>query len=89
MSSVTMYTTRYCPFCVRAKQLLESKGIDYIDIPVDGDAVLRNEMMQKSGRHTVPQIWIADKHVGGCDELWSLEHMGQLDDLLKVSGIEI
>jgi glutaredoxin 3 len=64
---------------------LDAKGVAYQEISVDGDASLRTEMIQKSGRHTVPQIWIADKHVGGCDELWSLEHSGQLDNLLQVA----
>lgn len=85
MAAVTMYSTRYCPFCIRAKQLLDAKGVAYEEISVDGDAGLRTEMMQKSGRNTVPQIWIADKHVGGCDELWSLERSGQLDTLLQVA----
>ena len=70
---IVMYTTRFCPYCMRARGLLESKGWDYQDIPVDGDEGLRTEMMQKSGRHTVPQIWIGNQHVGGCDELFRLE----------------
>jgi len=82
-NQVVMYTTRFCPFCIRAKQLLSHKGVDYQDIPVDSNPDLRREMMSKSGRHTVPQIWIGDYHVGGCDELMHLERQGKLDEHLK------
>lgn len=80
---VVLYTTRWCPFCVRALQLLEAKGADYREIPVDGDPALRQEMTAKAGRHTVPQIWIGATHVGGCDELYALERAGRLDALLE------
>ncbi|BCE03489.1 glutaredoxin 3 [Marinicellulosiphila megalodicopiae] len=80
---VTIYTTRFCPFCIRAKQLLEKKGAKYDEIKVDQDYALRREMMSKSGRHTVPQIWIGEKHIGGCDELYQLENQNELDQLLK------
>ena len=83
MSDVVLYTTRYCPYCVRAKQLLSSKGVSFQDIPVDNDPEKRDEMMQKSGRHTVPQIWIGGTHVGGCDELYDLERQGKLDGMLR------
>lgn len=63
--------------------LLESKDVAYRDIPVDGDAALRAEMSQRAGRSSVPQIWIGDRHIGGCDELYQLERQGQLDELLK------
>lgn len=82
MAAVTLYTTRYCPFCVRAKALLDHKGVAYTDIAVDNNPGLRQEMMAKSGRHTVPQIWIGDRHVGGCDDLMALERSGGLDALL-------
>ncbi|MCB1644939.1 MAG: glutaredoxin 3 [Pseudomonadales bacterium] len=82
MKDVVMYTTRFCPFCIRAKALLDSKGVPYRDIAVDSQPELRREMMEKSGRHTVPQIWIGDQHVGGCDELMSLERRGLLDQAL-------
>lgn len=83
MQKVTIYTTQYCPYCVRAKYLLDNKGVEYHEIKVDSKPKLRQEMMAKSGRHTVPQIWIGHFHVGGCDELWSLERAGKLDPLLE------
>jgi glutaredoxin 3 len=79
---ILMYTTRFCPYCIRARGLLESKGWDYQDIPVDADQELRSEMVQKSGQHTVPQIWIGDQHVGGCDELFRLEDSNQLETMV-------
>jgi glutaredoxin 3 len=80
--SVVIYTTKFCPYCVRAKYLLQDKKLNYKEIAVDGDTKLRQEMMQKSGSHTVPQIWIKGQHVGGCDELFALQRSGQLDELL-------
>ncbi len=82
MAAITIYTTRFCPFCVRAKQLLKHKGADFDEIAVDGNAALRAEMSARAGRHTVPQIWIGERHVGGCDELMALERRGELDQLL-------
>ena len=79
---VLMYTTQFCPFCIRAKMLLEHKQIAFEEIAVDRDPSKRQEMMTKSGRHTVPQIWIGDTHVGGCDDLFMLERAGQLDGML-------
>ena len=76
---IVMYTTRFCPYCIRARGLLQSKGWDYQDIRVDADQGLRSEMMQKSGQHTVPQIWIGDQHIGGCDELFRLEVGNRLE----------
>jgi glutaredoxin 3 len=84
-SSVVLYSTRFCPYCVRAKALLTKKGIEFIDIPVDNNVDLRREMMAKSSRHTVPQIWIGEQHVGGCDELFALDKQGKLDYLLELS----
>lgn len=86
MVSITIYTTRSCPFCVRAKQLLDSKGVKYRDIAVDQNPQLRQQMMQKSGRRTVPQIWIGDEHVGGCDDLYALERSGKLAPLLAANS---
>ena len=80
---VTMYSTRFCPYCIRARNLLDDKGIDYTDISVDSKPQLRREMMERSGRHTVPQIWIDEQHVGGFDDLARLERQGGLDKLLK------
>ena len=82
VSPVTLYTTAWCPFCVRAKQLLEQKGSAYHEISVDGQPELRQEMMQRSGQRTVPQIWVGEHHIGGCDELYALERAGRLDTLL-------
>ena len=82
-AAVKMYSTRFCPYCIRARFLLESKNVSYTDIGVDGDPALRREMMELSGRRTVPQIWIGEQHVGGFDDLARLEHAGQLDDLLQ------
>jgi glutaredoxin 3 len=77
-----LYTTQFCPYCVRARRLLDSKGVAYKDIAVDGDPQLRREMAALSGRNTVPQIWIGDEHIGGCDDLFLLERRGRLDELL-------
>ncbi len=82
MQPVTIYTSQFCGFCQSAKRLLSQKGVAFDEIDVGGKPELRQEMMQKSGRHTVPQIWIGDTHVGGCDELFDLEYSGKLDPLL-------
>ena len=82
MATVTIYSSDYCPFCVRAKQLLTAKNVAFNEIRVDGERELRQEMMEKSGRHTVPQIWIGQQHVGGCDDLYALEREQKLDALL-------
>jgi glutaredoxin 3 len=83
MAKVLMYSTAVCPFCVRAEQLLTRKGVKEIEkVRVDLDPARREEMMQKTGRRTVPQIYIGETHVGGCDELYALEHQGKLDPLL-------
>lgn len=83
MPPIKMYSTAYCPFCVRAERLLNTKGVTEIDkIRVDLDPSLRAEMMQMTGRRTVPQIFIGDTYVGGCDELYALERAGRLDPLL-------
>ncbi len=82
-NGITMYSTRFCPYCIRARFLLDSKQVSYTDIGVDAKPELRREMMEKSGRRTVPQIWIGERHVGGYDDLARLEQRGELDDLLK------
>jgi len=81
--AVTIYTTRFCPFCVRAKQLLNYKNVAFDEVAVDGQPQLRQEMARKAGRTSVPQIWIGSTHVGGCDELYALERTGKLDSLLN------
>jgi glutaredoxin 3 len=83
MSLVTMYTTASCPYCIQAERLLTRKGVTDIDkVRVDLDPERRMEMMQKTGRRTVPQIYIGDRHVGGFDELAALDHAGKLGPLL-------
>jgi glutaredoxin 3 len=80
---VKMYSTRFCPYCVRARSLLESKNVEYNDIPVDTAPNLRREMVELSGRYTVPQIWIGAQHIGGFDDLAMLERQGRLSPLLN------
>ncbi|EZQ19479.1 glutaredoxin 3 [Pseudomonas sp. G11-1] len=82
MTDITIYSSNYCPFCIRAKQLLDSKGVSYNEIRVDGKPAVRAEMARLAGRTSVPQIWINDAHVGGCDELVALERSGKLDTML-------
>jgi glutaredoxin 3 len=83
MSKITIYTTPICPYCVRAKALLKKKGAAFDEIDVFMDADARAEMQQKArGGRSVPQIFIGDTHVGGCDDLYALESRGQLDPLL-------
>jgi glutaredoxin 3 len=79
---VLIYSTRVCPYCVRAKALLDSKQVTYIEVMVDQDPGKLTEMMQKSGRRTVPQIFVGDRHVGGFDDLHMLDRSGGLDPLL-------
>jgi len=81
---VLMYSTAVCPFCLRAEQLLRARGVAEIEkVRVDLDPERRAEMMQKTARRTVPQIYIGDTHVGGCDELIALDHAGKLLPLLS------
>lgn len=83
MSNIIMYTTGTCPYCINAERLLRSKGVEEIDfIRVDLDPGRRMEMMERSGRRTVPQIWIGERHVGGFDDLRALDMKGELDPLL-------
>lgn len=79
---VVVYTTPVCPYCVRAKQLLARKGAAFREVDVAHDDALRQEVMRRSGKRTVPQIWIGGYHVGGCDELYALDRAGELDRLL-------
>jgi glutaredoxin 3 len=84
MQAVKMYTTAVCPYCIRAKQILKSKGVDQIEeIRIDSDPAARNTMMEITRRRTVPQIFIGDTHVGGCDDLMALDSRGGLVPLLQ------
>lgn len=86
MQAVKMYTTAVCPYCVRAKQVLKAKGVEKIEeIRIDTDPAARDHMMQITGRRTVPQIFIGDTHVGGCDDLLALDGKGGLVVLLQAA----
>lgn len=86
MSRITMYTTATCPYCLNAERLLRNKGVLEIDkVRVDLEPQRRLEMMEKTGRRTVPQIWIGDRHIGGFDELRALDLAGELDSLLAAA----
>jgi glutaredoxin 3 len=86
MQAVKMYTTAVCPYCVRAKQILKAKGVDQIEeVRVDTAPELREHMMQITGRRTVPQIFIGETHVGGCDDLMALDAKGGLMPLLQAA----
>lgn len=85
-SKVLMYSTAVCPYCVRAEQLLKARGVTEIEkVRIDLDDARREEMMTRTGRRTVPQIYIGDKHVGGFDDLSALDHAGGLMPLLNVA----
>lgn len=84
MIEVTIYSTNFCPYCVRAKNLLKNKGKSFVEINVSGNSDLRAEMVSKSGgRRTVPQIFIGDRHIGGFDDMAKLDRDGGLDPLLE------
>jgi glutaredoxin 3 len=80
---ILLYTTAVCPYCVRAKALLDSKGVVYRELRVDENDELRDEMVRLSGRRSVPQIFINQQAIGGCDDLYALEKQGNLDSLLR------
>ena len=80
---VLMYATGWCPYCARARQLLMRKGVAFEEIDVDARPQARAEMQLRSRRHTVPQIFVGETHVGGCDDLYELDAQGGLDKLLK------
>jgi len=86
MAAVLMYCTAACPFCQSAERLLLEKGAQLEKVRVDLEPERRGEMMKRSGRRTVPQIWIGERHVGGCDDLYALEREGRLDPLLKATS---
>ena len=86
MARVEIYSTLFCPYCARAKSLLEKKGVDYVNIDVIEDTSKRDEMVERSGgRRSVPQIFINGEPIGGCDELYALDRAGQLDAKLGLS----
>jgi glutaredoxin 3 len=86
MQAVKMYTTAVCPYCIRAKQVLKAKGVETIEeIRIDTDPAQRDHMMQITGRRTVPQIFIGETHVGGCDDLVALDGKGGLVPLLQAA----
>jgi len=83
MATIDIYTSKICPYCIKAKNLLESKGVDYQEFRTDQDGTLAEEAVKRSGgKRTVPQIFIDGNHVGGCDELYALEREGTLDSML-------
>jgi glutaredoxin 3 len=88
MSSVLIYTSPWCPYCIRAKALLEEKQIPYDEIDVSGDPQLRQKMLEESGGWTVPQVFIGGKPIGGCDELYMLDRSGELQRLLELDSAQ-
>ncbi len=80
--AVVRYTTGWCPYCARARKLLETKGVSFEEFDVESQPEKRAEMQARSGRRTVPQIFIGEQHIGGCDDLYALEEAGKLDGLL-------
>ncbi|MHC5757303.1 glutaredoxin 3 [Nostoc sp.] len=86
-AKVEIYTWRTCPFCIRAKSLLKNKGVEFIEYSIDGDEAARNKMAQRAnGRRSLPQIFINDDHIGGCDDIHALDSQGKLDELLTFSN---
>jgi glutaredoxin 3 len=81
--AVTLYTSDWCPYCRRAKDLLARKNVSFSEINVEDELKFREEMIARSDRRTVPQIFIGDKHIGGCDDLFELDRSGELDRLLQ------
>ena len=82
-AAITLYTTGWCPYCQQAKTLLTRKNLKFKEIDVDAEEKLREEMTARSGRRTVPQIFIGARHVGGCDDLQALDDSGELDRLIE------
>jgi glutaredoxin 3 len=80
---VVIYTTTTCPYCIRAKKVLSAKSVDYQEIDVSNDPDTRKYLVEATGQRTVPQIFIAGKSIGGCDDMIALDRQGKLDDLLK------
>ncbi|MEA5620700.1 glutaredoxin 3 [Cronbergia sp. UHCC 0137] len=87
-AKVEIYTWSTCPFCNRSKSLLNHKGVDFIEYKIDGDEVARDKMAQRAnGKRSMPQIFINDQHIGGCDDIYTLDHQGKLDEMLAVNSI--
>ncbi|WP_298611494.1 glutaredoxin 3 [uncultured Thermosynechococcus sp.] len=87
MANVEIYTWSRCPFCIRAKQLLTRKGVQFTEYVIDGDEAAREAMAQRAhGRRSLPQIFINNEHIGGCDDLYALEAQGKLDALLQAAA---
>jgi glutaredoxin 3 len=86
MSMVTVYTKPFCPYCVRALRLLDTKGVPYTEIEAASDPEKKSEMVQRSGRFTFPQIFVGERHIGGCDDMMALEARGELDPLLTAAA---
>lgn len=85
--NIEIYTWSRCPFCIRAKALLDRKGVNYTEYCIDGDEAARDQMADRAqGRRSVPQIFINDQHIGGCDDVHGLERQGQLDALLEATA---
>jgi glutaredoxin 3 len=82
MAHVTIYTKPFCPYCSAALGLLQKKGVDFTEIVASNDPEKRKEMMERSGGYTYPQIFVGDRHIGGCDDMMALERRGELDPLL-------
>ncbi|BAY16281.1 glutaredoxin [Anabaenopsis circularis NIES-21] len=86
-ANVEIYTWRTCPFCIRAKSLLTSKGVEFTEYSIDGDEEARDKMAQRAnGKRSVPQIFINDRHIGGCDDIHALDRQGKLDELLAADS---
>lgn len=85
-AKVEIYTWKFCPFCIRAKKLLQSKGVEFVEYSIDGDETARSQMAERAnGRRSVPQIFIDNQHIGGCDDIHDLDAAGKLDVLLQGS----
>ncbi|MBF2006099.1 glutaredoxin 3 [Chlorogloeopsis fritschii PCC 9212] len=86
-AKVEIYTWSSCPFCIRAKSLLKKKGVEFVEYSIDGNEAARNKMAQRAnGRRSLPQIFINDFHIGGCDDMYALDAQGKLDPLLASSN---
>ena len=83
MKEVTIYTTRLCPFCYKAKSLLKKLEVSFNEISIDLNPKLKEEMVAKAGKTSVPQIWIGDSHIGGCDDLYAMHYAGALSEALS------